>query len=158
MIVETSRFGPIEVEESDIITFPMGIPGFEECRRFILIRHDPEGKFLWLQSADEPDLALVTIEPHRVFKDYAPEIPEREVEELAAGHPGALRMLAIVTIPGDVSKATVNLAAPIVLNEQLRRAKQVVLEGSPYSIRQRLFGQNGKQTGMGDAKTKDACG
>ena len=32
MHIDTEQFGRIEINEDDVITFPEGIPGFENCR------------------------------------------------------------------------------------------------------------------------------
>jgi flagellar assembly factor FliW len=46
---------------------------------------------------------------------------------------------AVATIPEDAEKATVNLMAPIVINEAGRYGKQVILPESGYSVRHPLF-------------------
>ena len=35
MVIQTTRFGEIEVDEKKIIEFEKGIPGIEELKRFI---------------------------------------------------------------------------------------------------------------------------
>ena len=37
MHIDTEQFGRIEINEDDVITFPEGIPGFEELQRFALL-------------------------------------------------------------------------------------------------------------------------
>jgi flagellar assembly factor FliW len=54
MELETTRFGTIRIQADDIITFEEGLVGLSQYRRFVLIRHDSEGPFWWLQSVDEP--------------------------------------------------------------------------------------------------------
>lgn len=154
MLIQTSRFGALDVADSDIITFPHGIPGFEEYKRFVLIKHDPKGRFLWLQSVDLPELAFVVVESLSLISGYNPEIPMDQVADIGVDRPEVARVLSVVTIPQDVVNATVNLAAPIVLNPGLRQAKQVILEGTPYPLRYRLFadpGPAGAEGGKPDA-------
>lgn len=35
MRINTSRFGRIDVDANDILTFPSGLPGLEDCRAMI---------------------------------------------------------------------------------------------------------------------------
>ena len=39
MLVETARFGSIEIEADKIISFKDGIPGFEDLTKFVLCLH-----------------------------------------------------------------------------------------------------------------------
>ena len=64
MLIQTSRFGEIEVEENQIISFPSGLVGFSEDRRFVIREDDAAAPFLWLQSVEDNGLAFVMIEPH----------------------------------------------------------------------------------------------
>jgi len=51
-----------------------------------------------------------------------------------------LTIYAIATIPADPREATINLMAPIVINERGRRGRQVILHDSKYSVRHPLVG------------------
>ena len=47
---------------------------------------------------------------------------------------------AILTLAGnEIRDLTANLMAPIVVNAKTRRAKQIVLDRSPYTTKHRLF-------------------
>ena len=52
MLIQTSRFGEIEVEENQIISLPSGLVGFSEDRRFVIREDDAAAPFLWLQAVD----------------------------------------------------------------------------------------------------------
>ena len=88
MHIETTRFGTLDVEERKVLTFPDGLPGFEEHRQFTLVpHHTAEGgkgsPFVWLQSLEDGGLAFLAMEPHQAFPDYAPRVPRAEMEALA---------------------------------------------------------------------------
>ena len=68
--VETSRFGSVTVTEERVISFVHSMPGFEGLKRFILINHDEEGVFKWLQSAENPDIAFLLTDPTQYLKEY----------------------------------------------------------------------------------------
>src|SRR6476620_7708039 len=66
MDIETTRFGRLSVEDERIITFPGGLLGFPDHTRFALIQTGEENYFFWLQSVDEPNLALVVNDANRL--------------------------------------------------------------------------------------------
>ena len=134
MRVVTSRFGELEVQENDIITFPRGILGFDSLKRYILLG-DGE-PFGFLQSVDDPDLTFVVIDPRIIVHDYKVDVPRVEAEEIGIGEEEETAVLSIVTIPEDPNKMTANLQAPLVINCVNRQAKQLVLGEGDYSIRQ----------------------
>ncbi len=146
MHIETTRFGALDVEERKVITFPEGMPGFEEHRLFTLVPHHTAdgGKgslFVWLQSLEDGGLAFLAMEPHQAFPDYAPRVPRAEMEALALTEEAARpRLYSLLTIPqGDPSGITANLMAPVVVNPRARLAKQVVLNTDQYGLRHRLL-------------------
>ena len=48
-------------------------------------------------------------------------------------------MLVTVTVPSDLTKMTVNLKGPIVINAQTRRACQVIVEGDEYAVKYPIY-------------------
>ncbi|HHV94530.1 MAG TPA: flagellar assembly protein FliW [Firmicutes bacterium] len=138
MRVQTTRFGELEAAENEIITFPQGILGFEAVKQYILL--EGSGAFRFLQAVEEPDLTFVVIDPREVVKDYKAEVPKSEVADIGITDPQEAAILAIVTIPADVRKMTVNLQAPLVINAVNRKGKQIVLSDRSYSMRYPVFG------------------
>ncbi|MFA7215915.1 MAG: flagellar assembly protein FliW [Bacillota bacterium] len=136
MKLNTRFFGELEYEKEDLLHFPSGLLGFEGCKEFIPIDNpDGVGVFRWLQSADRPELAFVVMNPFFVMADYEFEIPEGVVETLRLKRPEDTQVLAVVKIPDDLKKMTVNLRAPIVINTKTKSAVQVVLEDEKYSLK-----------------------
>ena len=62
-----------------------------------------------------------------------------------------LAVYAVATIPDNPSEATLNLMAPIVINESDRCGKQVILHDSQYSVKHPLLqiGGQGKMAVRG---------
>ncbi len=135
----SAHFGQIEVEENELITFPEGVVGFEKYERFVLLSNPEEEPFQWLQSVDDPDVAFVLIEPLLVRQDYDFEVDDETIQLLDIQDPGQLRLFVIVTMHSDFSKITGNLLAPILLNLTNRRAHQIIIQNSSYSLREPLF-------------------
>ena len=74
MVAETKFFGTVDIEEDKIIEFPMGIIGFEDYKKFALIydsEREERSKISWLQSLDEPVLALPVINPIDIMDEYS---------------------------------------------------------------------------------------
>ncbi len=146
MHIETTRFGALDIDERKIITFPDGMPGFEQYHLFTLVPHHTmqSGKgspFVWLQSVEDGSLAFLAMEPHQSFPDYAPRVPRAELEALSLADESARpRLYTILTVPqGDPVGITANLMAPVVVNTRARLAKQIVLNTDQYGLRHRLL-------------------
>ena len=48
-------------------------------------------------------------------------------------------MLVTLTVPRDVTKMSVNLRAPIVINSENRLACQIILEGEQYAVKYPIY-------------------
>lgn len=134
MVIETKHFGEIEVNEDRIITFSDGIPGFDDFKKYIIIKNPQEGvPFNWLQSTDNMDLAFVIINPFIFKQDYEFNMPENVIKKLDIKTPEDVTIYSIVTIPDDINKMTANLVAPIVINHSNKKGKQILLQDSDYN-------------------------
>ena len=134
--VKTTRFGDVDIDENRLISFPSGLPGFPEQNRFVLMEHKPGSPFMWLQSADTPDLAFVVMDPFLIQSGYLQDLPPRDRETaLGKAAPPPL-VLTIVNIPhGAPREMTVNLLGPLVIDTEAKTGKQVILAGSGYQTR-----------------------
>ena len=138
--IMTSRFGEIEVAEESIIHFAAGIPAFEEEREFIIIPYEEDSPYVFLQSVRTPELAFLMTMPLAFFPDYEFTIDDDVEKELGITSPEEVLIYAILTLEGtEIRDLTANLIAPIVINAATRRAKQIVLDHSPYTTKHRLF-------------------
>lgn len=145
MLIETTRFGDIEAEASDLVTFPDGIPGFAGRRRMLVINggdllgaetSESHPGLFWLQDAEDPDLAFLTTVPWSAYPDYDVD-PDLDPQIFDGTQPDDVCVLTIVTVRRDETSATLttNLLAPIVIDQRRRVGKQVVLEGSDWPVR-----------------------
>jgi flagellar assembly factor FliW len=138
--LQSTRFGALDYAAEDIIHFPGGLAGFEDRRDFVLVEHAPDSPYQWLQSVDSGELAFLLVEPGLFVPDYAPEMPLRAVKNLELEESTPRVVYTIVTIPrGRPRDMTLNLAGPIVVNVETRRAVQVILEGDEHPVRCRAF-------------------
>lgn len=139
MIVDTTRFGAIEVDEKCVLRMPRGPYGFEERREFVLLEHSPDSLFRWLQSADDPALAFVVMEPSACITGYEIEITDADAETLRLERAEDAMALVILTIAEGGARVTANLAAPIVINAKLSIGMQMVLDDSRYAPDQTIL-------------------
>ena len=136
MIIQSDRFGSIDVDAQDTITFPRGIIGFADEHEFVLIRTRNANAIGWLQSANTPYMALPVVSAHVLMPKY----PDVDIESYAetAGLGQSVEDLAVLVVlnapPGI--PATVNLVAPIIVNASTRKGAQVLLEGSHFTTRE----------------------
>lgn len=145
MNIETKFFGSREIDDSEIITFKQGIPGFEDYHRYVLLKYRDDSPFLIMQSVELGDLALIVTELATVVPDYSIDLTDEVVSEIKLSKPEDAAAVAVVVLPADPSKATVNLAAPIIINQQEHLAKQVILDHPAYSLRHPLFDSASRQ-------------
>ena len=140
MNIKTTRFGEIEINDDKIIEFEQGIPGFDEEKQFVIIPYDEKRPFLFMQSVKQEDLAFLIINPFLIFADYEFEIDDASIEDLTVKQSEDLLIYTIITMnEGDIKQMTTNLVAPIVINKENNKAKQVVLEKSKYNTKHKLF-------------------
>lgn len=141
MRIKSTRFGELEITDSQLIQFPHALPGFPEEKEFAILPYQPDSPFAFLQSLNEPDLTFVITEPFVFFPDYSFELDDTIAAELGIDGDNKPKIFNIVRIPDKAEEMTANLLAPILVNSQTHQAIQIVLEKSPYTVRHRLFPQ-----------------
>lgn len=134
MVLNTSRFGQLEIDSDTTITFTQPIIGFQDFRRFVLMPGPPESGVSWLQSAENGDLAFLLVDPRQVVQDYRVDLSQQELAELAVTSVNDLDVFTLLVIPADRAKVRTNLKAPILINRKHRLGKQTVLEKQDYPI------------------------
>jgi flagellar assembly factor FliW len=137
MLIQTTRFGPIEIDGERVITFREGLLGFPQHQRFALIQTSPEPVFFWLQSVDDPNLAFVVCDPLAFVPDYRAGI---RPDDLAALQMNGLEDAQVLVIVNKVDgRLTANLLGPLVMGAGSRLARQLVLSEKRYSTRHVLM-------------------
>jgi len=127
MRINTSRFGRIDVDAGDIIRFPSGLPGLEDCREWALLADSTNDALGWLQCVTRGDVALAVVSPRRFVPDYQVRIPRSELTPLAIND---IRQAQVVVVVGTTgTDLTLNLKAPIVINLEARTGRQVIASG-----------------------------
>jgi flagellar assembly factor FliW len=139
----STRFGSFEVPNESILTFPSGLLGFPEQQRYVILDHDTEAPFKWLQSVEEPALAFVILDPTTFHSDYHVDVPTDALVEIGAKEREDLALVVILTIPSDdPGRITANLRGPLILSHKTKLGKQVVLS-EDFPTRHPLFPVSG---------------
>lgn len=134
MLVNSDRFGSIEVDAEDAICFPQGVIGFPHDDTFVLLRPREDARIAWLQSTRTPALALPVVSLHMTAIDAPLDAIAAAIDELQiAQETDECAVLLVVTAtPG--SRPTVNLLAPIIVNASTRTGVQTLLEVDPRAL------------------------
>ena len=139
MEITTYRFGSLEVPDDKIISMKRPLLGFEEMTQFCLIEQEQMHPFMVLQSVQDPALAFMVVNPAFFYPSYRLEVNPKEIAELKIDDLKAVETYAIVTVPDDPSKMSVNLQGPILINTENNFAKQLVLVNSQYRVHHLLM-------------------
>lgn len=137
--VEATRFGEISAGKDDVIFFPQGIIGFPDLKNFVLIDHERDSPFKWLQSLDDGSVAFVIVNPLLFKPDYLVEVTETDVSGLDIKNEDDAVISVIVTVPEDPEQMSANLKAPLVFNPDNRHGKQIILAKSDYKTRHKVL-------------------
>lgn len=133
--IKTRNFGNIEIADTQKITFPEGILGFETEKEYYLIIKE-DSPFLWLQSAKTEGLAFILVNPYLFIQDYKLEINHRDWESIKTDPKKEdFLVFSIVTIPENPEEMTANLQGPIVINPTDKIGIQAISLNDKYSIR-----------------------
>jgi flagellar assembly factor FliW len=134
MKVDTKAFGLIEIDETQRVTIPQGLFGFEDYRDYVLL--DAEAQpFYWLQSVNEKEIAFILLNPFIFRKDYEVNIINDDLSEIGLTSPENAMIFVIVTIPQDGGPITANLQGPLVINKENMTAMQAILADAKWKTK-----------------------
>ena len=133
MQVNTSRFGPVEVDEQRFIEFPKGLLGFPHQKQYVLLQPGEDSYFYWLQAIDRPELAFVVTDPSLFVTSYRVPIKADQMSELGLESLDKADVFVIVNKRDNT--LTGNLQGPLVINVKQRIAVQLVLSDRRFTTR-----------------------
>lgn len=136
---ESSRFGTVEVEESKLLNMPGGVLGFPDSSRYVILDHEEDSPFRWMQSIEESDVAFVVVDPLEFFPDYHAQVKREELSNLDLKVDDDLLIMVILSLKNAPDEMTANLQGPIIVNARNRKGRQVVLKGTKYNTKHSLF-------------------
>lgn len=138
-VIQTTRFGEMQIDELNIVNFSQGLPGFPDEKEFVFIPYAENSPFAFLQSLTNPDLTFVVANPFVFDATYSFTLDDSAIHALGLKSEQFPEIFVIVRIPEKVEEMTANFMAPLVINWQTKQGLQFVLEQTKYQVRQPLF-------------------
>ncbi|QQE10705.1 flagellar assembly protein FliW [Planctomycetota bacterium] len=133
MMINTSRFGEMEVDDNRVITFEKGLLGFPKYRHYVLIEAGQDSFFWWLQSIELPELAFVVTDPSLFVPTYRVPLREEQMRDMGMESVDDAQVFVIVNKRDNV--LTGNLQGPLVINVSQRTGEQLVLSDRRFTTR-----------------------
>lgn len=141
MKIDTTVFGPQEIDPKSIIEFPDGIPGFDEFKQFKLFHHEENQDLFWLQSTEQADVAFSVMDPERLGVFFEFTLSPEELKLLETESPDDIALLVMIYEPIEETKEkeesespidpafiNANVRGPIVINTALNKGLQKVIQ------------------------------
>jgi flagellar assembly factor FliW len=138
-VVESLRFGTLEVPDDKTIYMERPILGFEQLKTFCLVEIAELAPFLCLQSTEDPATSFLVVNPVVFYPRYRIEVNPKEIAELRIAKTESVETYVIVTVPEDPQQISINLQGPILINTENNLAKQLVLVNSQYQVRHHVL-------------------
>lgn len=143
MLVQTKWFGEVEISDDKIITFEKGLMGLDGYKTYTVIydsgEEDNKNGIMWLQSLEEVSLALPVLDPMLIRRDYDPVVEDELLKAIGVGNDTEFLVLVTMTVPSDITRMTVNLKAPIVINADNLKACQVIADNEDYVVKYPVY-------------------
>ena len=124
------------------IIFEKGLPGFESYKTFRLCDIEGNSKFKLINSTEEENIGFIAVSPFDIKKDYEIKLDDETIKLLEIETPKDVLVLNLVTLGNTLSKSTVNLKAPVIINIKNNKGKQLILQDDKYEIKEPLIGSD----------------
>ena len=144
-----TRFGELSIDPAQTITFPRGIPGFENYTKWKLF-HEVDDQGNWvsgvvvhLLSIDDGYVSLPLTDPTMFGFNYNLALTDSETAELKLEDPDDILVLAVLSKKNTSSQEQhglpiadmyANISAPILINTKSRIGIQKILAGNEAKI------------------------
>ncbi|MDP4085197.1 MAG: flagellar assembly protein FliW [Bacillota bacterium] len=139
MPIKTKYHDEIEVNKDEILHFEKGVPGFLDEKEFVILPLSEDQTFSVMQSVTTPYVAFVVVSPFSYYPNYEFQLEDTVIEELSLKSEKDVLVYTILSVQDPFENTTVNLQAPIIINNSNHKAKQVILNDGNYKIKHPLF-------------------
>jgi flagellar assembly factor FliW len=131
MEIQSKLLGSQQVNPDSIITFPRGLPGFENRTRFQLFHQEGSDIVYWLQSLDDDNLTFSVAHPLHFHINYNFVLTDEETKLLEAETPEDLLILILLHQDEDQENGTPtikgSIKSPLLINSKKRVGYQKVM-------------------------------
>lgn len=132
MKIATKYFGEIELDKEQVIQFPQGLPGFYDRKQFVMIDLADNPLFKVLQAVDHADTAFIITSPYQFYQEYSFDVDDNTLQLLKIDSEQDVVVYSIVTLKEPFAESTINLQAPIVVNQTKQLAKQYITNNNKF--------------------------
>ena len=131
MAIERTVSAQPEIDSGKIITFPLGIPGFEKYTRFTIFHKEENGiNVYWFESVEGPSITFTMVDPTVYGLNYELWLTDEEQKLLDADDPNSIAILLILKKndqQDSVIGLNANIAGPVIINVKNRIGLQKVI-------------------------------
>jgi len=136
VVLQSSRFGRIEIPAESVLDFPNGLIGLGGTRYALLARSE-ESAFVWLHSLDDPELAIPLTNPWRFFPTYEVELADEEAERIGITDADSTSVYVTVRAAETLEEFCANLRAPVLI--AAGKGYQIINQTPDAPVRASLF-------------------
>lgn len=131
MKIDIERLGlkNVTVDPDTLFTFPEGLAGFENCKRFKLFHEEDKTTVFWLQSVDDATVMFPVVAPEHLDLEYEIELSDADCALLDVQ--AAADVMVVVIVYRDEAaggKIAANSRSPVILNPKSRKGMQKILQ------------------------------
>ena len=129
------------MNEFAALQFPQGLPGFEDCRRFVPLEHPGHPGLIFLQSLERMDLCFLAVPVRSIRPEYRLSLDPEDLELLGLAEDRQpeigteVAALAILSLAPEEAP-TANLLSPVVVSIATGRAVQAIRPDDAYGCRE----------------------
>ncbi|MEE4295086.1 MAG: flagellar assembly protein FliW [Wenzhouxiangella sp.] len=137
MQINTTLFGPQDIQDADLITFPQGLPGLEDAVRFKVFHEEGKPTVHWFQSVDDDSICLSVMEPELLGIGYEFSLSDEQSEMIDVQENDDLVVAVVLSkqtpatgtqeVTETIGGIRANLNSPLVINTRSRKGVQVPL-------------------------------
>ncbi|MBC8197145.1 MAG: flagellar assembly protein FliW [Candidatus Marinimicrobia bacterium] len=126
---------PIKINEENLIHFDYGLPGFEELKKFAILDIEEYNPFLLLHSVEDQNIAMIVLSAGQLDLEDDLHIPEQQLKELKnENEEHELGVFLILKIMDAGKEITANTKAPVLINFQNQKGRQIILDNEKLSM------------------------
>ena len=131
MKIDIDRLGlkNVPIDPETLFSFPQGIAGFEDCKRFKIFHEEGKPTVFWLQSIDNLEAIFPIVIPEALDIEYQIELSDADCELIEVK---SLEDVVVVVIvyrdEAQGGRIAANARSPVILNLNNRKGMQKVLQ------------------------------
>ncbi|WAR45132.1 flagellar assembly protein FliW [Methylomonas rapida] len=139
MDIQSKQLGAQDIDSDSIITFPLGLPGFEDQKRFRLFGEEGNEIVYRLQSVDDENLIFSVAHPAHFHINYDFVLTDDEEALLQLQSVDDVLILILLhkednDVEGGKPTVKGSIKSPLVINTERRIGLQKVLATIEQSI------------------------